>query len=144
MRNNIDASVVNWFSTGHDHFDVTHCDVVSIVASVNGGAAFRNLMIPEFAKELRRARKVQEETGLHLDVTELFYKTHSAVRQHLESKGYSRDAQICELRTTLTKKLSLTKMFKLPKKVAITKRQSGDSRCLAYRYSWLLNRSIDM
>ena len=108
-----------WF-TSDGHFDVTFCDVVAIVASVNGGVAYRGLMIPEFSEELQRTREEQErrkkagEPEVSCDITELFYKTHSAVRKRLMELGISRDGQICEMRTTLTQKLSLTNMFKPP------------------------------
>lgn len=128
----IQADALPWFSNSEQHFDVTFADVVAIVASVNGGVSYRGLMIPKFAVELQRAREEQEkrkkadEPDFHCDITELFYKTHAAVREELKSYSIS-EAQICELRTTLIQKLSLTNMFKPPRKPPVYK-------CVAFRY----------
>ena len=105
-------------------------------------------MIPEFSEELQRTREEQErrkkagEPELWCDISELFYKTHTAVRKRLEEHGYSKDAQICEIRATLTQKLSLTNMFKPPVNL-------HTANVYRYSYVWygeigqIMSRNID-
>lgn len=72
-----------------------------IIASVNGGVAWRNLMIPHFAENLSKLTRNE-------DLNEVFLRTHNAVRINSEYQ------QTAELRSTLTHKLCLRNIFKVP------------------------------
>lgn len=117
----MDAKMVGRWDARIPHFDVLYRDVVAIIATINGGVAHRNLMIPEFAKELGRSREELDKTGVHADITQLFYKTNLAVKNEVCE-------QVCELRTTCTKSLSLTKMFRPPPKTL------SIHKCIAFRF----------
>ena len=71
-------------------------DFITLVATVKGGVAYRNQMIPVFAEELKNS-----EYG---DIYEVFLKTRRRLRELIPH-------QIPELRSTLSKKLSLRRMF---------------------------------
>lgn len=80
------------------NFSIPSRDVITMVATVNGGVAYRNEMIPMFAEELRNAT----HQG---DIYEIFLKTH--YRFHMRHLN-----QIPEFCSTLTQKLSLRNIFK--------------------------------
>ena len=68
-----------------------------MVASVNGGMAFRNQMIPMFAQELK-------DSANNGDIYEIFLKTHYRLQKVVPD-------QVPEFRSTLTQKLSLRNIF---------------------------------
>ena len=71
-------------------------DFITLVATVKGGVAYRNQMIPVFAEELKNSE--------HGDIYEVFLKTRRRLGELIPH-------QIPELRSTLSKKLSLRRMF---------------------------------
>ena len=71
-------------------------DFITLVATVKGGVAYRNQMIPVFAEELKNSE--------HGDIYEIFLKTRRRLGELIPH-------QIPELRSTLSKKLSLRRMF---------------------------------
>ena len=68
-----------------------------MVATVNGGDAYRNQMIPLFAQELK-------DSANKGDIYEIFLKTHYRLQKQVPD-------QIPEFRSTLTQKLSLRNIF---------------------------------
>lgn len=112
----IDATI-SWFSGGENNYNVKHRDVVSIVASIRGGNAYRGLMIRAFAEALRDAHNIKEQTGKHLDIAQVFYQINSSVGQESQQLSGGEFEQICEMRSTLTKNLSLTQIFNQPNNV---------------------------
>lgn len=78
-------------------YNIQHRDTVTIIATVTGGIAERNEMVPIFARLLKNSTNNQ-------CISEIFPKMHD------ELKGKVSD-QIPEFRSTLTKKLCLRKIF---------------------------------
>lgn len=74
-----------------------------MMSTVSGSVAYRNLMIPMFAEELR-------DSTNNGDIYEIFLNTHEKLNNKL--KGTTEEDQIPEYRSTLTKKLSLRNIFK--------------------------------
>ena len=80
------------------NFAIPSRDVITMVATVNGGVAYRNQMIPMFAEELRNSK----HEG---DIYEIFLRTHYRFAMRYLN-------QIPEFCSTLTQKLSLKNIFK--------------------------------
>ena len=78
-------------------YSIQHRDTATIIATVKGGLAERNEMVPIFAKLLKDSTHNQ-------CITEVYHKMHG------ELKGKGSD-QIPVLTSTLTKKLCLRKIF---------------------------------
>ena len=78
-------------------YSIQHRDTATIIATVKGGLAERNEMVPIFAKLLKNSTHNQ-------CITEVYHKMHG------ELKGKGSD-QIPVLTSTLTKKLCLRKIF---------------------------------
>ena len=97
-------------------------DLITIHASVRGGVAYRGFMIKALVDALREAHRTKEETGKHLDIAQVFYRTNASVRERVGASVIGRVGpnlylgpdQICEMRSTLCKNLSLTQIFKPP------------------------------
>ena len=85
-------------------YTIEHRDVITMMSTVSGGVAYRQQMIPMFAEELR-------DSANNDDIYEIFLKTHEKLR--IKLKGTAGEGQIPEYRSTLTKKLSLRKIFKI-------------------------------
>lgn len=83
------------------NFDIKFRDFMVLIASVNGGAAHRNTMIPLFTKNLSQSTATE-------DLYEVFLKTHRGIIT-------TASEQVPEFRSTLTHKLCLRKVFN-PKK----------------------------
>ena len=81
------------------HFTLQHRDVLTMFASVSGGVAYRNFMIPMFAEELRQS---SDREG---DIYEVFLRTHNRLKKEVPAE------QILEIRSTLSQKLCLTNIF---------------------------------
>ena len=69
---------------------------ITLVATVKGGLAYRNQMIPVFAEELKNSE--------HGDIYEVFLKTRRRLGELIPH-------QILELRSTLSKRLCLRRIF---------------------------------
>ena len=95
----------------YTHFDVEHRDVVSIIAAVPGGVAIRGLMIRSFIEAFLKAHRIKDDKAKHLDIGQVFYDTNQAV---VTESAEHKLEQVCEMRSTLTKKLSLTQIFRPP------------------------------
>ena len=104
----IPSAVINMI----DGYNLMERDLITIHASVRGGVAYRGFMIKALVDALREAHRTKEETGKHLDIAQVFYRTNASVREWLTN--FPRGDQICELRSTLCKNLSLTQIFKPP------------------------------
>ena len=84
--------------TAMQNFAIPSRDMITMVATVNGGVAYRNQMIPMFAEELRNSTH-------HGDIYEIFLRTHYRFQtRHLN--------QIPLFCSTLTQMLSLRNIFK--------------------------------
>ena len=68
-------------------------------ASVSGGVAYRNFMIPMFAEELRQSSEMEG------DIYEVFLRTHNRLKKVVPAD------QIPEIRSTLSLKLCLTNIY---------------------------------
>lgn len=104
-------------------YNITHPDVVSIAATVNGEVAYRGLMVRKLAEALRNAHLTKtklEGTTPHLDISQIFYETNALVRKEVKEindrwgPSFRLRDQTCEMRTTLTKMLNLTQIFRPP------------------------------
>lgn len=80
------------------HFDLKHADFMVLMATVNGGVAQRNSMIPMFAERLSQSADDD-------DLYEVFLRTNTDIQQAVPR-------QVSEFRSTFNKKLSLRKVFK--------------------------------
>ena len=81
----------------HD-YNIQWKDFITMMATVKGGVAYREQMIPVFAEELKNSEKG--------DIYEIFVKTHQRLHKLIPD-------QIPEFRSTLTQKLSLRNFFQL-------------------------------
>lgn len=80
-------------TTPVDHFEIRHPDIMVLMASINGGLAYRNLMITMFSRNL--SNSTAEE-----DLYDVFLKTHREILN-------STPDQVAEFRSTLRRKLFL-------------------------------------
>lgn len=78
-------------------YNLKHRDTVTIIATIGGGIAARNEMIPIFARLLKNSTEAQ-------CISEIYLKMHDELRGKVHD-------QIPEFRTTLSKKLCLRKIF---------------------------------
>lgn len=83
-------------SNSGEDYSLQWNDFLTMVATVRGGFAYRNKMIPIFADELKNS--------VNGDIYEVFLKTRSSLQKEVPD-------QIPEFRSTLTKKLSLRNIF---------------------------------
>lgn len=78
------------------HYNIQHRDVVTMVATISGEVAYRNMMIPMFAEHLKNSKG---------DIYQTFLRTHNQLKIEIPE-------QIPEFRSTLTHRLSLKNIFK--------------------------------
>ena len=94
-------------------FSVTARNVLSISASVRGGDAELGLMSVKLTKAIQQAHNPVKGRVPHRDIAQIFYDINREIREDTHNRGGG-FSQTCEMRSTLTKMLNLTQIFKPP------------------------------
>lgn len=93
-----------------NHFALRHPDFLVIMATIHGGYANRNLLIPQFVKALL-------DSPIHADLNDVFVQTNRAIIDQTGQSGSQYAlAQIAEKRSTLTRLLFLHNVFNKERK----------------------------
>ena len=103
------------------HFDLTTRDTMVLMATVNGGKAKRNTMIPLLAKHLRA---IGEDESMY----DVFLKT----QEDIERIG---EGQILELRSTMKKRLCLRNVYEPVHTLDIAKEHREPTGFNPYHFS---------
>lgn len=82
----------------NNHIDIRHADFMLMMATIGGGTAHRNLMIPMLCKHL-------DELGPQEDMYQAFLRTHRVILSHVTENELTE--QVAEFRSTLRKQVIL-------------------------------------